>query len=90
MEALPKLTKLAALHEDAASSRRPQEQRRETIRDMWLACHTQQEIADAVGVDEKTIRNELEETGELEALPKVRKLSALHEDAEWAPPLYDI
>jgi len=55
---------------------------------MWLACHTQQEIADAVGVDETD--KSLRVSGNLEALPKYQKLSALHEDADWAPPLYDI
>ena len=63
--------------------------RRETIRAMWLACHTQQEIADAVGVTDQTIANEVE-TLNLEALPKLEKLAALHEDADWVPPLYDI
>lgn len=66
------------------------ERRRETIRDMWLACYTQQEIADAVGVDKATASRELEDCCNLEALPKSNKLSALHEDADWTPPLYDI
>jgi hypothetical protein len=50
---------------------------------MWLACHTQQEIADAVGVTDQTIANEVE-TLNLEALPKLEKLAALHEDADWS------
>lgn len=65
--------------------------RRETIAAVWLACHTQQEIADAVGYASKSdISTELAECSKLEALPKSNKLAALHEDAEWAPPLYDI
>ena len=58
------------------------EQRRETIRALWLACHTQQEIADAVGVTKETISQEVEESQILEALPKSDKLAALHEDAD--------
>lgn len=48
---------------------------------MWLACYTQQEIADAVGVDKATASRELEDCCNLEALPKSNKLAALHEDA---------
>ena len=48
---------------------------------MWLACHTQQEIADAVGAPRQTITDQLDELPKLEELPKSAKLSALHEDA---------
>jgi DNA-binding XRE family transcriptional regulator len=57
------------------------EQRRDTIKDMWMACHTQDEIATEVGVSQKTINAELEELYNLEDLPKGIKLSALHEEA---------
>lgn len=50
---------------------------------MWLACYTQQEIADAVGVTKETISQEVGDSQILEALPKSDKLAALHEDAEW-------
>ena len=66
----------------ADTDKQLREQRRETIRALWLACHTQQEIADAVGVTDQTIANEVE-TLNLEALPKLEKLAALHEDADW-------
>jgi len=72
----------------ADTDKQLREQRRETIRDMWLACYTQQEIADAVGVDETD--KSLRVSGNLEALPKYQKLAALHDDADWTPPLYDI
>ena len=60
---------------------RAREQRRETIRDLWLACYTQQEIADAVGVSQAEIAADAGELSELAALPKLIKLAALHEDA---------
>lgn len=74
----------------ADTDKQLREQRRETIRALWLACHTQQEIADAVGVDKATASRELEDCCNPEALPKSNKLAALHEDADWVPPLYDI
>ena len=66
------------------------EERKETIRAMWLACHTQDEIAEAVGVDQKTVTNMAKEIGNLEALPNFLKLTATYSDADWQPPIYDI
>lgn len=63
-----------------APSTRAREHRRETIRALWLACHTQQEIADAVGCSQKEISEDTREVYDLEALPKGIKLAALHED----------
>lgn len=57
---------------------------------MWMACYTQEEIADAVGVTPKTVDNRAEDFVNLEALPKLQKLAALYEDADFKPPLYDI
>ena len=74
----------------ADTDKQLREQRRETIAALWLACHTQQEIADAVGVSQAEIAAATGELSELEALPKLIKLAALHEDADWVPPLYDI
>ncbi len=66
------------------SSRRPQEQRRLTIRALWLACHTREETAEAVGISEAAVSEEWKVASELEALPKLTKLAALHDDADWA------
>ncbi len=63
--------------------------RKERIFDMWLSCATQQEIADAVGIDQKTASREVEDIGNLEALPKSLKLSALYQD-DFEPELYDV
>lgn len=66
------------------------EKRDRTIREMWMACYTQDEIAEAVGVAKATVNDKLAVCSDLEALPKSNKLLALHEDADFKPPLYDI
>jgi DNA modification methylase len=65
------------------------EERKQKIFDMWLSCHTQEEIAEAVNVTPKTVDNELEVLVNLEKFPKLQKLSALHQD-DFDPELYDI
>ena len=66
------------------------EARSAKIRSMWLSCHTQQEIADAVGLTKETVSAHAETCQNLEAIPKSDKLAALFEDADWKPPLYDL
>ena len=70
-ENLPNRIKLSATFQDA------REQRKKTIFNLWLACNTQQEIADKVeikqGGDLSQILSNLEI---LENLPKPLKLSA--------------
>jgi len=70
--------------------KRLREERDETIRAMWLACHTQQQIADEVGVTKETISQTVQECQKLESFPKSDKLHALYQEPEWEPPLYDI
>jgi hypothetical protein len=45
---------------------------------MWMACHTQEEIAQAVGVDQSEASRETKELCNLETLPKSIKLAALY------------
>lgn len=66
------------------------EQRRETISAMWLACYTQEEIADAVGVDRTTTSRDLEEVCNLAMLPKSTQLSATYSEPDWTPPIYNL
>ena len=66
------------------------EQRREQIASMWLACYTQEEIGEAVGLPQRTIADDVPVLAETEDLPKPLKLLATYTDAEWKPPLYDI
>lgn len=56
------------------------QQRDEKILAMWLACHTQQEIAEAVGVTSETVSSFLQKNQNLEAFPKSEKSAILHED----------
>ena len=70
--------------------KRIREERKEKIFNMWLACHTQEDIAEAVGVDRVTITEQLEELSDLEKFPKATKLSASYDDADWTPQLYDV
>ena len=65
-------------------------QRDEKIRDMWMRGHSQQDIADEVEVDQKTASRKSEELGILENLQKSLKVSALHEDEHFTPPIYNI
>lgn len=66
------------------------DERRETILAMWLACYTQDEIAEAVGLTRRHV-GEISSTLEIsETLPKSPKLASTYSDADWKPPLYDI
>ncbi len=46
--------------------------------DLWLACHTQQEIAEAVGMTQRGIDVILEETAKLPKLLKSAQSLATH------------
>lgn len=65
------------------------EEREQTIRDMWLACHTQEEIAEQVGIDQSTVARATEELCKLESFPK-RIVFATYAEPDWTPPLYNI
>lgn len=70
--------------------RQNREERKKKIFEMWLACYTQEEIADAVRVSRAEIENEVAKLTDLESFPKVSKLAASYDDADWTPQLYDI
>jgi hypothetical protein len=65
------------------------EERREKIFSMWQACYTQEEIAEAVGVSQKEISEDIAVLYDLERLPKSIKLPTLYQD-DFEPELYDI
>jgi len=60
------------------------------IRALWLACHTLNEISEAVGVPLQTVHDLTATFPKTEALPKSEKLLAEFEDADWKPPLFDL
>jgi DNA-binding CsgD family transcriptional regulator len=65
------------------------EARNRRIFDMWMACHTQEEIAEAENVDPKTVRDILGEMADLPKLPKSDQAAASHA-TDFDPPIYNI
>ena len=54
-----------------------------------LACYTQEEIGEAVGLFQQDVAKAVE-AQKMDSCPKSVKLLATYTDAEWKPPLYDI
>jgi DNA-binding CsgD family transcriptional regulator len=67
--------------------RRLREERKQTIFDMWMACHTQQEIGDVVGLTKQQIS---ELCPVLEELPKSDKVAARFQEPDFKPPIYNV
>lgn len=63
--------------------------RNKRIFDMWLACYTQQEIADAVGIPRKTVDDTFGEFGDVSKLAKSDQSAAEHA-TDFTPPIYNI
>jgi len=63
--------------------------RNQRIVEMWLACYTDEEIAEAVGVDQSTVTREMEEPCKNETLQKCMIL-ANYQEPDWKPPLYNV
>jgi excisionase family DNA binding protein len=73
-----------------ASIRQAEEDRlNETIFDMYMACRTQEEIAEATGVPRQTVADRLPVLQETFPGSLLVKLSHFEEEG-WKPPLYDI
>ena len=67
------------------------EQRNKTIFDMWLACHTQEEIAAAVDLAVGPVNEKIKkQCSDLETFPKQNKLLATFQDADFRQPLYNV
>jgi len=65
------------------------ERRNQIIADMWLACYTEEEIAEAVGCNPQTVHNQVEESLKIDNCPKLGVL-ANYQEPDWTPPLYNI
>ncbi len=52
---------------------------------MWLACYTQEEIVERVGLTQGAVGKAMELSELLQALPKVLKLSAAYGEPGWTP-----
>ncbi len=57
---------------------------------MWLACYSQEEIAQAVGIARKTIDDEIVTFGESGKASEIAKSRDFTQDADFTPPLYNI
>ena len=62
------------------------EARNKRIFDLWLACYTQQEIANAVGINKDTVS---EVCRNMADLPKSDKANSEHA-TDFTPPIYNI
>jgi len=65
------------------------EKRDQLIFDMWLACHTQEEIAEVVETPRRTVADMMERFGEIGNLSESAKSFANHA-AEFDPPIYNV
>ena len=63
-------------------------ERNRRIADMWLACYTEAEIAEAVGVSEETVRLSAK-SQDFDSWQKLGVLSR-YQEPDWSPPLYDV
>lgn len=66
------------------------EKTNQTIFDMFMACHSQEEIAEVVSLSQKTIDNKIEEISNFGNLAKNTKTLANHEDSDFQIPLYNV
>ena len=56
------------------------------IAELWLACYTEEEIAEKVGVDQATVNRTMEEPCKADTWQKCMIFSA-YSDPSWQPPL---
>jgi len=70
-------------------------EREQRIFDMWLACYTQQEIGDAVGLSRETIKDWEKDFGEKRDSPETTKITAAQRAAaehatDFDAPIYNV
>ncbi|HMN12406.1 MAG TPA: DNA methyltransferase [Bellilinea sp.] len=70
--------------------RQLKEDRDQKIREMWLACHTQEEIAEQVGMSQQTVAEAAKELPKLDTWQKAVISAATYAEPDWSPPLYNI
>ena len=66
------------------------EERKEKIFNMWMACYSQEEIADECGVSRESVKIEIETIGKNGTDSKITKSLVFSKDAEFKPPIYNI
>ena len=66
------------------------EKTNQTIFDMFMACHSQEEIAEAAGVPQKTAGDRIANFSDFGNIAKSAKTLANHEDSDFQIPLYNV
>lgn len=66
------------------------EERKQRIFDMYLACYTQAEIAEDVGLSVMSINRDVEVYNKMEIFPNSYKLLASFSDEDFTPPIYNV
>jgi len=66
------------------------EERNRIIREMWLACYTQDEIAEATDTPRRTVADQINSFGETGQLSKSARTLAQFGDEDYTPPLYNV
>ena len=66
------------------------EARRQKIFDMWMACITQEEIAEDTGLTQPQVKTIIDTFIDLGSISKIYKSRDFSQDADFAPPLYNI
>src|SRR5690606_3819917 len=66
------------------------EEQERKIRELWLACHKTEDIAEQVGVSIGYVSKKVKSFSHLVNCPNVKKLKANFQEPEWQPPLYNI
>ena len=67
-----------------------QDEQNHNIASMWLACYTQEEIADALNIPRQTIGRKIESFAHFGQLSKMGKTLPFERDADFTPPLYNV
>lgn len=70
--------------------KRLKEDREAKIKEMWMACSTEEEIANVVGINKATVSRKAEECCNIDKCPKSNKVHALYEEETFTPPIYNI
>jgi len=82
LENFPKSVYLLAQYND--------EKWKPPLYDIWLACYTDDEIAELLSEPRKTINDKTKDMANLENFPISPKLLSQYQDVDWQPQLYDI
>ena len=66
------------------------EERKQKIFDMWMACHTQDEIADVNGYTQPQVKSILDTFIDFGSASEIYKSRDFSHDSDFTPPLYNV